>query len=108
MSEAYVSFAVAHPAHYRVMFLPDVKESPEADELHASADRAFGLLQERVASAQTEESERSHQMLATTVWASLHGLSLLAIDGILQNKYPEPQKMIRSACRSIVGMVLSA
>lgn len=106
MAEAYVAFAIGHPSHYRVMFLPGVKQSPDADELHIAADRAFGLLQERVALARVEESERTHQMLATTVWAALHGLSLLSIDGVLESKYPEPQKMIRSGCRSIVGMVL--
>ena len=106
MAEAYVTFAVGHASHYRVMFLPAVKQSADADELHVTADRAFGLLQDRVAQARAEESERAHQMLATTVWAALHGLSLLAIDGILEKKSAEPQKMIRSACRSIIAMVL--
>jgi AcrR family transcriptional regulator len=106
MAEAYVAFAMTHPAHYRVMFLPDVKESPDADELRAVADRSFGMLQQRVARGRAGESERAHQVLATTVWAALHGLSLLAIDGILQNKFPEPEKMLRSACLSIVRMVV--
>jgi AcrR family transcriptional regulator len=106
MAEAYVAFAMTHPAHYRVMFLPDVKESPDADELRAVADRSFGMLQQRVARGRAGESERAHQVLATTVWAALHGLSLLAIDGILQNKFPEPEKMMRSACLSIVRMVV--
>lgn len=106
MAEAYIAFAMAHASHYRVMFLPGVKQSLDADELHAAADRAFGLLQARVARAKLEESERAHQMLAMTIWAALHGLSLLAIDGVLQSKYPEQQKLIRVACRSIVGMVL--
>jgi AcrR family transcriptional regulator len=106
MAEAYVAFAMTHPSHYRVMFLPDLKQSPDADELRAVADRSFGMLQQRVARARTGESERVQQVLATTVWAALHGLSLLAIDGILQNKFPEPEKMLRSACRSIVRMVV--
>lgn len=106
MAEAYVAFAMTHPAHYRVMFLPDVKESPDADELRAVADRSFGMLQQRVARGRAGESERAHQVLATTVWAALHGLSLLAIDGILQNKFPEPEKMMRGACLSIVRMVV--
>jgi AcrR family transcriptional regulator len=106
MAEAYVAFAMTHPAHYRVMFLPDVKQSPDADELRAVADRSFGMLQQRVARGRAGESERAHQVLATTVWAALHGLSLLAIDGILQNKFPEPEKMRRSACLSIVRMVV--
>lgn len=106
MAEAYVAFATTHPAHYRVMFLPDVKQSADADELRAVADRSFDMLQQRVARARTGESERAQQVLATTVWAALHGLSLLAIDGILQNRFPEPEKMLRSACRSIVRMVV--
>lgn len=106
MAEAYVAFAMTHPAHYRVMFLPGVKQSPDADELRAVADRSFGMLQQRVARGRADESERAHQVLATAVWAALHGLSLLAIDGILQNKFPEPEKMMRSACLSIVRMVV--
>jgi AcrR family transcriptional regulator len=106
MAEAYVAFAMTHPSHYRVMFLPGVKQSTDADDLHAAADRSFGMLQQRVARARSSESEAAHQVLATTVWAALHGLSLLAIDGLLQHKFPEPEKMMRSACRSIVRMVL--
>jgi AcrR family transcriptional regulator len=107
MAEAYVAFAVAHPSHYRVMFLPGVKDSPDAHALDAAADRAFGMLLERVARARSRESDGAHRMLATTVWAALHGLSLLAIDGTLQNKFPKPAMLMRAACRSIVGMVVS-
>ncbi len=106
MAEAYIAFAMSHPAHYRVMFLPDVKQSPDADQLRAVADRSFGMLQQRVSRARPGESERAQQVLAAAVWAALHGLSLLAIDGILQNKFPEPEKMIRSACLAIIRMVV--
>jgi hypothetical protein len=63
------------------------------------------MLLERVARARPSASERERLVLATTVWAALHGLSLLAIDGVLQNKLPHPEKMMREACRSIVGIV---
>jgi AcrR family transcriptional regulator len=106
MAEAYVAFAAAHPSHYRVMFLPDVKASPDTQALHAAADRAFTMLVERVARARAGEPERMHRILATTVWAALHGLSLLAIDGMLQDKFPKAGMMTRSACRLIVGMVM--
>jgi AcrR family transcriptional regulator len=106
MAEAYVAFAMTHPAHYHVMFLPDVKQSAGAEELHAVADRSFGILLQRVARARVGESERVQQVLATTVWAALHGLCLLAIDGTLQNKFPEPERMMRGACLSIVRMVV--
>ncbi len=107
MAQAYVEFALAHPSHYRVMFLPEIKESPEATELHAAADRAFGLLVERVARARPGEPEPALLSLATAVWAALHGLSLLAIDGILGGKFPQPERMMREACRAIIGMATS-
>ena len=108
MAEAYVRFARAHPSHYRVMFLPDVKQSIEAEALHAAADRAFGILLERVVRARIGESARAHRVLATTVWAALHGLSLLAIDGTLQSRLSKPETMMRTACRSIVGMIVNS
>jgi AcrR family transcriptional regulator len=105
MAEAYVAFAIAHPSHYRVMFLPEGKESVDASALRVAGDRAFDLLLARVARAHPSEPERQHRVLATTVWAALHGLSLLAIDGVLQNKLPNPEKTMREACRSIVGIL---
>ena len=104
MAEAYVAFAIAHPAHYRVMFLPEVKESPDADALRVAGDRAFGMLLERVMRARPSAPEREHRALAVTVWAALHGLALLTIDGVLQNKLPQPERMTRDICRSIVGI----
>lgn len=106
MTQAYVVFALENPAHYRVMFLPDVKESPEANEMHVSANRAFGLLVARVARARNDQPERAQLELATTVWAALHGLSLLAIDGTLQHKLPESDAFISRACRFITGMIV--
>jgi AcrR family transcriptional regulator len=105
MAEAYVAFATAHASHYRVMFLPEGKESLDSDALRVAGDRAFNMLLERVARARRSESDRQHRVLATTVWAALHGLSLLAIDGVLQNKLPSSEKSMREACRLIVGIV---
>jgi AcrR family transcriptional regulator len=105
MSQAYVAFAAEHPYHYRVMFLPDVKQSSEADALRAAADRAFGLLQARVARARPGDSESRQRGVAIATWAALHGLSLLVIDGTLAQKSRALETTIRTACRSIVGMV---
>lgn len=105
MAEAYVAFAIGNPSHYRVMFLPETKASADSDALHIAGDRAFGMLLERVARARPNAPERERLVLATTVWAALHGLSLLAMDGVLEKKLPDPAKTMREACRSIVGMV---
>jgi len=105
MAEAYVAFAVANPSHYRVMFLPEAKASSDSDALRMAGDRAFGMLLERVARGRPNAPERERLVLATAVWAALHGLSLLAMDGVLENKLPDPEKTMREACRSIVGIV---
>lgn len=105
MAEAYVAFAISNPSHYRVMFLPETKASADSDALHIAGDRAFGMLLERVARARPNAPERECLVLATTVWAALHGLSLLAMDGVLEKKLPDPDKTMREACRSIVGIV---
>jgi AcrR family transcriptional regulator len=105
MAQAYVAFALAHPSHYRVMFSPEVKDSPDAAALGVAGDRAFGVLLERVAQARPAEPAATHSTLAATVWASLHGLSLLAIDGMLKKKFQRPEKIVQDACRSIVGMI---
>lgn len=105
MAEAYVAFAIANPSHYRVMFLPETKASSDVDALRVAGDRAFGMLLERVVRARPGASERERLVLAATVWAALHGLSLLAMDGVLQSKLPEPEKTMREACRLVVGIV---
>jgi AcrR family transcriptional regulator len=105
MAEAYVAFAIANPSHYRVMFLPETKASSDSDALRIAGDRAFGMLLERVARARPNAPERERLVLATTVWAALHGLSLLAMDGVLEKKLPDPDKTMREACRSIIGIV---
>jgi AcrR family transcriptional regulator len=105
MAEAYLAFASAHPAHYRVMFLPELKTVPD-EAFHAVADRAFGLLLERVIAARPDEPESTRRMLAAAIWAALHGLSLLAIDGLLEKMFPKPARMMRDACRPIIRMAL--
>jgi AcrR family transcriptional regulator len=105
MAEAYVAFAIANPSHYRVMFLPETKVSSESEALRVAGDRAFGLLLERVARARPEAPPRERLVLATTVWAALHGLSLLAMDGVLQHRLADSDKAMREACRSIIGMI---
>jgi AcrR family transcriptional regulator len=106
LAEAYIAFALEQPSHYRVMFLPEVKASADSEALHASAERALGLLLERVVRARPSASASTHEVVAATAWAALHGLALLAIDGTLQHMFPKRDKMLSQACRTITGMVM--
>ncbi len=86
MGTAYVRFAVKHPAHYRVMFGGVLRSGelalPEGDQ---SVD-AFGVLVEALVDQQTQGLVRPddpHQ-LALFVWSVVHGVSMLALDGVLK------------------------
>ena len=106
MAEAYIAFAMEQPSHYRVMFLPEVKASADSEALHASGERAFGLLLERVGRARPKAAGSEREVVAATAWAALHGLALLAIDGTLQHMFAKPDRMLSQACRTITGMVI--
>jgi AcrR family transcriptional regulator len=84
MGAAYVRFAVANPSHYRVMFGGFVVASPNADVAREGSG-AFQALVDAIAWLQQEGLMRPDdpQQLARFVWALVHGVSMLIIDGLL-------------------------
>jgi AcrR family transcriptional regulator len=88
MGVAYMRFALANPSHYRVMFSRFVDPEPREPELAAEARGAFQALVDAVAALQREGLVRDDDpvLVARFVWAVVHGVAMLAIDGQL----PEP------------------
>jgi AcrR family transcriptional regulator len=85
MGVAYVRFAVAHPAHYRVMF-GDYRHLCDKDpELATDAAAAFDVLVQALLSLQKGGLVRADEprLLARYIWAIVHGIAMLAIDGQL-------------------------
>ena len=82
---AYVRFAIDNPSHYRVMF--GVWSSRDEDTaLRAAGARAFQLLVDALAALQREGVLRRDQppeKVALYVWAAVHGVAMLGIDGRL-------------------------
>jgi AcrR family transcriptional regulator len=86
MGAAYVRFAVANPSHYRVMFGGFVDPDERDPELAAKAEGAFQALVDALATLQREavfHSDDTVQM-ARYVWALVHGMAMLCIDGQLR------------------------
>lgn len=87
MSRAYLQFAIEHPNLYRLLFGERYREEREGicdyrDETQATGLYALiGLLLE----AQEEGSVKKGDPMiqAATIWASVHGLASLLIDGHL-------------------------
>jgi len=88
MGVAYIRFAIANPSHYRVMFSGFVDGEPHDPELAAEGMGAFQALVDALATLQREGVVRDDEtvLMARHVWALVHGVALLGIDGQL----PEP------------------
>ena len=86
MGAAYVHFAVANPAHYRVMFGGFVDRKTDEPELDTEAAGAFQALVDALASLQRDGIVRRDDPLemARFVWAVVHGVAMLGIDGQLR------------------------
>jgi AcrR family transcriptional regulator len=86
MGVAYVRFAVANPAHYRVMFGGFVDSKARSPELAAEGEGAFQALVESLIALQRAGLVRDDDPLtmASFVWAVVHGVAMLGIDGQLR------------------------
>ena len=86
MGVAYVGFAAANPAHYRVMFGGFVEPDACDPELAAEAAGAFQALVDALAALQRAKMARGDDtlLMARYVWAVVHGVAMLAIDGQLR------------------------
>jgi hypothetical protein len=87
MGSAYVRFAVEHPSHYRVMFGGFVGECDEDQdqELVTEGSAAFRALVDALVELQQNGAVRRDdpRKLAQFIWAVVHGVAMLAIDGQL-------------------------
>jgi AcrR family transcriptional regulator len=85
MGLAYIRFAVANPAHYRVMFGGFLATPNPDPELLQEAGAAFQVLVDAIVAQQREGLVRPDDplQLARFIWATVHGVSMLAIDGLL-------------------------
>lgn len=83
---AYVRFAVQHPAHYRVMFGPEIPDKRSYEGLSAAARAAYEALHStaRACAAVGAFPAQEIEMRATRAWALVHGLASLFIDGQLR------------------------
>ena len=86
MGEAYVHFAVRHPSHYRVMFGGYVRDASPDSDLAKEGAGAFQVLVDALVSQQEQGLVRRDNPLALAqyIWANVHGIAMLAIDGQLK------------------------
>jgi AcrR family transcriptional regulator len=83
----YLTFAMTHRGHFRVMFRSDICGIPTHDDARLAADRAFNAHLAIVKSIVDEVSGKEDAIAwATLLWSVAHGLATLVIDGPLVAK----------------------
>ena len=82
---AYVGFALSHPAHFQVMFRPELVNLDKYPTALAEANRGFAILQSLIDGVVKEKFlPASHaQGMVILAWAFVHGLSGLLLEGPL-------------------------
>lgn len=101
---AYVRFARAHPAIYRVMFGAEVAHT---DDLPSLRDTARGVLEfvgQGIAALQAAGLVRAGdpRLMAVTAWASLHGLAMLTLDGQTDGVAPTPEETAEALAQTLM------
>ncbi|MGW9135412.1 TetR/AcrR family transcriptional regulator [Streptomyces sp. NPDC055681] len=81
---AYVQFALEHPARFRVMFAEPC--DPTSEE-RVAATAAISEYVRSIVRATFPDVDAD--ALSTTVWALVHGLAFLHLDGKLDNSTPD-------------------
>lgn len=97
---AYVRFALQNPAAFRLMFRPELHQHElgavgmERENFVARAgEDAYEVLLDGIRVAQQEgliEGEQNVQLLALTMWSTVHGLAILLLDSSIQKLFPAP------------------
>ena len=80
---AYVRFAVAHRAHFAVMFQPDLLNTDDP-ELSVAEDRASAALRDAVATvSEAERGGADPRIAGLSAWSIVHGFATLWLSGAL-------------------------
>ncbi|MDC0672271.1 TetR/AcrR family transcriptional regulator [Nannocystis radixulma] len=85
LARAYFEFAAARPAHYRIMFLPEIRDRARFASLHASAGRSMQLLVGILVTGLSGVSEPEIAARAVAAWSACHGFVALRMAGVLSN-----------------------
>ena len=84
MCQAYVTFGTRRQGIYRLMFAsPILLDRAADDELKSAARDSFGLL---VAALPERGNPRAREQQAVRIWVALHGIVMLANQGLLANR----------------------
>lgn len=86
IGQAYVTFAVANPSLYKLMFSPELDRN-KTQLLKEAAGGAFDVLQNQAGAISQGQSG------TLAAWSLVHGLSQILIDRLLSDDLLEPTQL---------------
>lgn len=86
IGKAYVAFALAHPATFKLMFSSEHVQAEHHQSASACAESAFGLLVSVVDDVVRERRGKPNPSLALAAWGVAHGLATLLLEGKLKHQ----------------------
>jgi AcrR family transcriptional regulator len=104
--------AITQPSHYRVMFGSGFERAADDTELTREGARAFGVLLDSLIDQQRQGSIQRDdpRQLAHFIWALVHGIAMLAIDGALSDDVDSAEltRFAIERVRTGIGLRLAA
>ena len=98
---AYVNFATANPAQYRLMFGPEIANHSDFPSLQQTSRGVLGFVAEGVRQLQAAGLVREGDpwSMAVALWSMLHGLVMINLDGISEGVAPALEVLLDDAMR---------
>ncbi len=109
VGQSYVEFACAYPAHFRIMFRPELVDHDHCPGAKAEGDRAFQtvarIVHETVKAGLP--AVPSEAALITLCWSLSHGLACLVLDGPLAKKLPQTavEQQVRDVTKTMRALL---
>src|SRR5262249_30980489 len=111
LGRGYVRFAIAHTAHFEVMFRPDLLDVHDL-AFGAASDAAYTLLTATIerCRAAGRLHGRSVEVVAVSAWSIVTGLAALWLSGRLAERTsePDPQRLAAAVTELFVEAILPA
>jgi AcrR family transcriptional regulator len=107
MALAYLTFAEHNPGLYRLMFTENQLANRFDAAFAQSSTAAFLALQDAV-SSHLARAEDDAKLLATTIWASLHGLAMLSFERLIPAGGPIDETQARKISASAAQLLIAS
>ncbi|QFU90977.1 TetR/AcrR family transcriptional regulator [Amycolatopsis sp. YIM 10] len=108
---AYVEFAQANPAYFRLMFRPELKQSQshKSESGSAAGEVAFAVLADTVGECVAADAARAidQNVLAITLWSAVHGYASLWLDGQLDHRTDDPAGLAHQMAALVAGLTVA-